>query len=294
LTTHSEAAEFANIRPFLRWAGSKRLLLKYLIPFIPSNIRKYYEPFLGGGAMFFFIGPASAEISDASGPLIDTYKSVRSEADEVLAALNGLLPDKVTFDRIRREKPTTAFAKAAQFIFLNKACWNGLYRVNSEGIFNVPFGRPRSDFIVNADNFRRCARQLARRSVSLRQQDFGAIADRVSEGDFVFLDPPYVTAHNLNGFIDWNEALFSWEDQIRLAAMARALAWRGANVLITNADHKDIRELYAGFGRRTFVRSSTLASNTTKRKRTSEAIFFSGPSYTPHFVRRLGRQHLWI
>jgi DNA adenine methylase len=272
--------EFANIRPFLRWAGSKRLLLKHLVPFIPKSLNKYYEPFLGGGSMFFYIGPKSAEISDASLPLIETYRAVRKYSDEVLDFLRPLRPSKTRFLALRQYSPRSEVGRAAQFIFLNKACWNGLYRVNSDGIFNVPYGRPRTNFIIDEDNLRRCSRQLRRREVSIKNQDFEEIESRVKEGDFVFLDPPYVTSHNMNGFVDWNERLFSWSDQIRLAEMAKRIIKKKANVLITNAAHGDVQALYSGFGRVTFSRWSALASDTSRRGTTSEAIFFGGPAYS--------------
>lgn len=271
--------EPSDIRPFLRWAGSKRRLLRHLIPFIPPKINKYYEPFLGGGSMFFYLGPKRAEISDASLPLIETYRAVGEAPDEIIKFLRPLKPDQPTFNRLRRYAPRSRANVGAQFIFLNKSCWNGLYRVNSNGIFNVPFGWPRSDNLIDEDNFRRCSIQLRRREVSIRHQDFGSIEKNVSEGDFVFLDPPYVTSHNMNGFVDWNECLFSWKDQERLSEMARRLVKKKANVLVTNAAHSDLRKLYHDFGQTEFARSSTLASDTSKRRKTAEAIFFAGPAY---------------
>jgi DNA adenine methylase len=268
-----------DIRPFLRWAGSKRKLLKFLRPYIPKTFNKYYEPFLGGGAMFFYLAPKCAEISDASPSLVRTYQAVRADPESILEPLRELKPDRRTFERLKGSAPRSPASKAIQFIFLNKACWNGLYRVNSDGIFNVPYGQPKTDFIIDEKNLRRCAIQLRRREVSTKCQDFEAINDRVRKGDFVFLDPPYVTSHNMNGFIDWNESLFRWDDQIRLASMAVRLARRGANVLITNADHPDVRKLYSSFGYRRLVRSTTLASDTDRRGRTTEAIFMGGPAY---------------
>lgn len=267
------------LKPFLRWAGSKRKLLKYLEPFLPVRMGKYYEPFLGGGALFFHLQPRRAEVSDASESLIETYRAVQRAPFEILKRLRPLKPTKKNFDQIKKRKPVRRIERAAQFIFLNKACWNGLYRVNSSGEFNVPYGWPKSDFIVDDDNLVACSKQLRRRAVTIRCQDFEDISDRVAATDFVFLDPPYVTSHNLNGFADWNEQLFSWKDQKRLAAMARRLVARGANVLVTNADHEDIHRLYSGFGMCTFDRASTLAGDTTKRRRTSEAILFAGPHY---------------
>jgi len=279
LPVDGSSARSGDIRPFLSWAGSKRKLLKHLAPFSSFAAGRYYEPFLGGGALFFALAPKSAEISDASPSLIDTYKAVRDYPEEILTILRSLKPTKGNFDLMKRQERSTAVNNAARFIFLNKAGWNGLYRVNSQGVFNVPYGRPKSDFVVDEDNFLQCAKALGRRGVSVQHQDFEAVADRVIAGDFVFFDPPYVTTHNLNGFVDWNERLFSWRDQVRLAAMARALSERGANVLITNADHEDIRALYLDFGCTKFERSSTLAGNKDKRGKTSEAIFFNGPDF---------------
>ena len=230
--------------------------------------------------MFFFLGPKRAEISDASSPLIDTYRAVRENPREILNFLRPLRPSKTEFQKLRKYSPRGQIGRAGQFIFLNKACWNGLYRVNSDGIFNVPYGWPKTNFIIDEDNLMRCSKQLRRRETSIRNQDFEEIEERVRERDFVFLDPPYVTSHNMNGFIDWNECLFSWADQIRLASMARRLIQKKANVLITNADHPDVEALYSGFGRAVYSRYSTLASDTTRRGTTSEAIFFGGPGYS--------------
>jgi DNA adenine methylase len=229
--------------------------------------------------MLFYLGPKRAEISDASAPLIETYRAAGETPDQVLKFLRRLKPDKPTFNRIRQYAPRTRAGAAGQFIFLNKSCWNGLYRVNSSGIFNVPFGWPKTDNLIDEENFLRCSSQLRRREVSIKYQDFEEIEPRVSEGDFVFLDPPYVTSHNMNGFVDWNECLFSWKDQVRLAAMAQRLVEKRANVLVTNAAHADLRTLYRTFGQAEFNRSSTLASDTSRRGRTSEAIFFAGPAY---------------
>ncbi|WP_020694986.1 DNA adenine methylase [Reyranella massiliensis] len=268
-----------DIKPFLSWAGSKRKLIRHLDPLIPQHFDKYFEPFLGGGALFFHLQPKRAEISDASYALVETYRAVKAAPDQLLKLLRPLKPTRENFDRIKLQKPRSEVNRAAQFIFLNKSCWNGLYRVNAAGIFNVPFGQPKSDFIVDEANLQNCSRQLRRREVSLRCQDFEEISTRVGEGDFVFLDPPYVTSHNLNGFADWNEKLFRWKDQVRLAAMARTLVEKRANVLITNADHTDVRDLYPGFGTVSFRRASTLANDTKKRRQTSELILFGGPHY---------------
>ncbi|MBY0510429.1 MAG: Dam family site-specific DNA-(adenine-N6)-methyltransferase [Rhodospirillaceae bacterium] len=279
-TQNTKDDEFVELKPFLSWAGSKRKLIRFLKPFIPFTWNKYYEPFLGGGSMFLHLMPQNAEVSDASPSLIATYRGVRDDAAKVIKALKPLKPNKTTFNQMKRLAPEANFEKAAQFIFLNKSCWNGLYRVNSQGIFNVPFGQPRSDFVVDNANLLKCAKLLRRRNVSVKCQDFEAILDRVVEHDFVFLDPPYVTSHNMNGFVDWNEKLFSWSDQVRLAGVAKKLVSKGANVLITNAHHPDVLELYADFYSTTFARMSTLAGDKSRRTQTSEAIFCGGPAYS--------------
>ena len=271
--------EFPKLKPFLKWAGSKRKLLNQLAPLVPDQMGKYFEPFLGGGSLFFAISPESAEISDASGALIETYKAVKRDVERVLRFIRPLELNREEFERIKNATFRTAGNRAGAFIYLNKACWNGLYRVNSKGKFNVPFGWPRSDFIVDSKQLRDCSKQLRRRAISIKKQDFGCIEPRVRSGDFVFLDPPYVTAHNFNGFVDWNERLFRWDDQVRLSELALRLVQRGANVLVTNADHPSVIDLYREFGFRRITRQSTLASNATKRKITTEGLFFAGPFY---------------
>jgi DNA adenine methylase len=275
----TDKRDFANVRPFLRWAGSKRKLLRHLIPYIPATFNKYYEPFLGGGSMIFFLCPAKAEISDASQSLIETYRAIKRDPEGVLDFLRPLRPSRTAFNRIKKFEPNGNGEVAGTFIFLNKACWNGLYRVNSNGVFNVPYGWPKTNFLIDEENLRECSTQLRRRSVSVRCQDFEEISERVRKNDFVFLDPPYVTSHNMNGFVDWNERLFSWNDQIRLAKTAKQLVARGANVLITNADHDDVRELYDGFRYKKIIRSSTLAADKSRRTQTTEALLMGGPAY---------------
>jgi len=274
-----EGNRYADIRPFLRWAGSKRRLLKHLVRFIPPTYNKYYEPFLGGGALFFYIGPAEAEISDISSHLISMYTNVKDAPEEILEYLKPLKADREHFDKVKASVPENDIEDSARLIFLNKTCWNGLFRVNSDGIFNVPFGRPKTDFIIDESNFLRCSKLLKNPRITVLKQDFQEIETCVKRGDFIFCDPPYITSHNRNGFADWNEKLFSWNDQIRLATMARRIVERGANVLVTNADHAEVHTLYKDFGSYTFHRRSTLASNAKRRITTSEAVFFGGPAY---------------
>lgn len=262
-------------RPFLRWAGSKQRLLGQILPFVPPVYGRYYEPFLGSGALFLALQPQRASLSDFSEEVVGVWKAVRDSVDYLSEYLRPLKPDKAEFYKIRGSRSVDYPARAAEFLYLNKTCWNGLFRVNSRGEFNVPYGAPQSDFIFDESNLKICAKLLKRRDVSLTRCDFAQTLRSPREGDLVYLDPPYVTKHNLNGFRDYNERLFSWDDQVRLAATARRLADRGAHVIVSNADHADVVELYKDFRLVQLQRPSTIASNAAKRGRVTEALFLS-------------------
>ena len=260
-------------RPFLRWAGSKRAHLEHVVDLLPEQFNTYWEPFLGSGALFFLLLPQRAVLSDVCEPLISAFRGVRDGPSGVLRHLHGATVDRDSYYRVRSARPTDRFSRTAQFIYLNKTCWNGLYRVNSQGEFNVPHGRPKTANIVDPENLRACASALRGDEIELLAGDFETVLGDVRRGDFVYLDPPYVTRHNNNGFVDYNENLFSWHDQERLARLAKELVRKGAHVVISNADHDDVVALFADFHHVPFARSSTLASDTAKRGRVREALF---------------------
>jgi len=205
-------------RPFLRWAGSKRALLPWIVDVLPESFRTYYEPFMGSGALFFLLQPRNAHLSDTCDELVATYQAVKANPAAVLRYLRPMRPSEELFYQIRANRSRAPYKGAAEFIHLNKTCWNGLYRVNSHGQFNVPYGLPKTATIVEEDVIAACAECLYSESVALACHDFEVALQSVESGDLVFLDPPYVTRHNNNGFIDYNERLFSWSDQLRLAA----------------------------------------------------------------------------
>jgi DNA adenine methylase len=263
-------------RPFLRWAGSKQRLLWQLVPLLPASFGRYYEPFLGGGSLFFLLQPKAATLSDSCADLIATYKAVADDVERVLSGLSALDPlNKKQYYEVRRSRATDRHERAAEFIYLNRAGWNGLYRVNSRGEFNVPYGAPATSAIVNADHLRGCAKLLRRSRVRIERADFAHSLRGCKSGDFVFLDPPYVTGHNNNGFIDYNERLFSWADQVRLAKTAVARAKRGVKVMVTNANHQSVIDMYDGFEVWEIERSSTLAGDKTARGPVTETVLRS-------------------
>jgi DNA adenine methylase len=259
-------------RAFLKWAGSKRFLLSHIAPHLPIEWNTYREPFLGSGAMFFLLRPKRANLSDKSQELIETFTAVRDNPAAVTRYLTALDSSRDTYYHVRSNRSRGRFKRAAEFIYLNKTCWNGLYRVNAAGEFNVPYGWPKGPNKVDTQNLHDCAVALSSEDVSLTVSDFEDNLGQAESGDLVYLDPPYVTGHNNNGFVDYNEVLFSWADQIRLAEIARELVHRGVFVVVSNANHDAVLNLYPEFRAVPISRTSTLAANPMKRGRVSEVL----------------------
>lgn len=259
--------------PFLKWVGGKRWLVASSQLRIPASYKKYIEPFLGSGAMYFRLSPSVALLSDLNPELIETYKAVRAFPNKILLLLeeHQRAHSRVYYYAMRSSRPSTVLGRAARFIYLNRTCWNGLYRVNQKGRFNVPIGT-KTKVAFETDHFLEVASLLA--SADIRSGDFEQYVDRACEGDLLFLDPPYTANHNLNGFLKYNEKIFSWSDQVRLRNAALRAADRGAYVMVTNADHPSVRELYEKpFSFVEVRRASVLAAKAVARKRTTEALF---------------------
>lgn len=267
----------ATASPFLRWAGSKRWLLPSLRDIIPSDFGTYYEPFLGSGAVFFGLADGhSANLSDTISPLISCYETVRDEPATVAALASGWNTDAESYYAVRaadyRDDPIRG---AARFIYLNKLCFNGLYRENQSGRFNVPYGRPKSTNVADANQLLAVANRLTS-GVQLKVCDFEIALSACDAGDLVYLDPPYVSGHRSNGFVDYNAKIFSWEDQRRLASVFRDLDSRGVFVIQSNADHPTVRALYEGYESRTVFRYSSMAARADKRGNSNELLILSG------------------
>ena len=260
-------------RPFLKWAGSKQALLPHIASILPQRFNNYFEPFLGSAALFFCLQPVEAVLNDRSRELIDSYEAVRANPSAIVRYLKEFKPTKAAYYSVRANRSAGYLKRASELIYLNKLCWNGLYRVNSDGGFNVPYGAPKNKkTFFDYDNIYACSRALKR--ANLMSTDFKSAIEMARPDDLVFLDPPYVTKHNNNGFRDWNETLFSWSDQQRLARVAKQLKRSGVNVIVCNAFHRDIIDMYDGFNLKVIERSTTLASNTKFRGTVSEVILF--------------------
>jgi DNA adenine methylase len=176
-------------RPFLRWVGSKHKLIHQIAPYIPSKFNRYFEPFLGSGALFFNLRPAKANLSDTNKELVNTFAAIRDNYSAVADYLTGAKPDKKLYYKIRNDRSTGRLKRASEFIYLNKTCWNALYRVNLRGEFNVPFGAPKTNFIFDRAVLRRCSETLNGPNIHLAVADFEEACKDAGRGDFVFLDP---------------------------------------------------------------------------------------------------------
>jgi DNA adenine methylase len=258
--------------PFLKWPGGKRWLVNQYDHLFPSEFNRYLEPFLGGGAVFFYLTPAKAILSDSNRELVNAYQCIKKYPDKIerrLASLQNTHSESAYY-RIRGMEPKDALERAIRFLYLNRTCFNGIYRVNLKGNFNVPIGT--KDLVeYPADYLRKIANSL--RGASIKTADFEETIDKAEVGDFVFIDPPYTVMHNNNNFVKYNAKLFSWADQVRLAAAIKRAARRGAAIMISNADHRSVRQLYANFGTHSSVgRASILAADSFHRRKTTELL----------------------
>ncbi|HWO99007.1 MAG TPA: Dam family site-specific DNA-(adenine-N6)-methyltransferase [Methylococcus sp.] len=259
------------LRPLFRWPGGKRWLVPKLLEIVPDSFGRYFEPFLGAGALFFALRPHDAVISDANTDLMRCYEAIRDCPDEVMWELRKMPTDAASYYRIRGQEPTTRAESAARFIYLTAHAFNGIYRVNHVGKFNVPFGG--RDYGDLADEDRLSPYSEALRPAAIRMGDFEAALEGAASGDVVYLDPPYTVKHSNNGFVKYNQRLFSWEDQKRLAATAKRLDRQGCVVIVSNAHHESIRELYSGFRHLTIPRHSVIAAHSVHRNKIEEYLF---------------------
>ena len=261
-----------RLKPLLRWAGGKQWIASRLRLMIPDTISTYYEPFLGGGSLFFAARPKAAVLSDLNLQLMETYRTIRAEPSQVMKVLSLWANDATTYYRVRDAVFTDQTFRAARFIYLNKTCWNGLYRVNRSGQFNVPFGN-HGRRVFDPCHVQRISAALE--GATLKTGDFEDVVRNAGHRDFVYFDPPYATDCEKTGFRQYNEQRFSWRDQQRLGETAVQLAERGCTVVVSNANYDPIISLYPGFSHLAVTRHSILAANPHARQVTGELILCS-------------------
>lgn len=244
--------------PFLKWAGSKRQLVEHILSRIPKTFNTYYEPMVGGGAVFFALEEAGkikkARISDLNPDLIDTYVAVRDHIDELIRILredySGDVNNSTFFYQVRDLEPGQLnlwpqAARAARMIYLNRTCYNGLYRVNRQGKFNAPFGRYTDPKILNEGVLRDASRAL--QNVEIRLIGYHHVLERAEAQDFVYFDPPYIPLSSTSNFTAFTKEGFDDVDHAVLADVAKTLAKRDIYVLLSNSDAPSSHRLYAGF-----------------------------------------------
>jgi len=263
----------------LKWPGGKRWLAPLLLKIAKSQeFSAYREPFLGGGALFFALRPDTAVLSDINGELINTYRQVKLHPDLMLSSLRRLPADKETFYSVRSAVGGSTIDRAVRFLYLNRTSFGGLYRLNRNGVFNVPFGGGERTAAPLWTRRLIASATIALQRARLLTCDFEDALESAGGGDLVYCDPTYTVAHNNNGFIRYNESNFSWQDQQRLADCCHAAARRGALVIVSNAQHKDLIRLYRPHRRWSVSRTSCLCPDASYRRLVTEYIFLFGPA----------------
>lgn len=265
------------IEPFLKWPGGKRWLTSRHLGMFPKTYEKYIEPFLGGAAVFFALSPDDAYLSDANAELINAYNRIKRDRLKVERSLARYQKkhDSEFYYEIRDKRPTDPVARAVRFLYLNRTCFNGIYRVNKEGHFNVPIGT--KDAVSFEDGYLETVERVLK-NARIKTRDFEIAIGNANKDDFVFIDPPYTVMHNNNGFVKYNAQLFSWKDQARLATAIKAAGKRGALIMMSNADHESVRALYDGFGtHHSLIRASILAGDPGYRRSATELLVTNYP-----------------
>ncbi len=274
------ASRYPEPRPFLKWAGGKAQLLPALLQKVGGlpEFNGYHEPFLGGGALFFALsrkGVLEARrvyLSDSNASLIEAYEVVRDELERLIERLEVHRDrhDEAHYYRVRAEVPGDPVARAARMIYLNKTCFNGLYRVNSKGLFNVPMGRYVRPSILDRSNLEAVSRAL--RGVELLAASFETTLDRAREGDFVYFDPPYHPLSETSSFTSYDRNGFGPADQERLADVVAGLSRRGVHVLLSNSATGFIESLYARFKLESVTAARTINSRGSSRGAVREVL----------------------
>jgi DNA adenine methylase len=239
-----------RIKPIVKWAGGKRQLLDVLGEHFPKQFGTYFEPFLGGAAVYFRLAstrpPFKAVLSDINKELIATYNIVQKKIDELIPLLkdhkiNYESTPENYFYKIRAYEPFSDLDQAARLIFLNKTCFNGLYRVNSKNKFNVPFGRYSNPAICDEENLRAVSKALNVCEANVICADFRKIAEQAQSGDFVYFDPPYQPTNSTSNFTSYTKEGFTFKDQKDLADLALTLHEMHCHVVVSNSDVPEIR-----------------------------------------------------
>ena len=268
--------QIPGCHPFIKWAGGKGQLIPHIVRLIPPRFARYFEPFLGGGAVFFQLASPdrNAFLSDINYELINAYKVIKNHVEELIPALiyhqneYNKSPKKYYYHLRDSTSSTNKIKKAARFIALNKTCYNGLYRVNKNGLFNVPIGRYKNPLICDIDNLRKMSVVLNRSGSYLEVNDYKKVlVEKTEKDDFVYLDPPFYPVSNTANFTSYTNNGFSLEDQKELASIFNELTDKGCKVLLSNSNTNEIKSLYSNYSHLTQIINVNRSINTIASKR---------------------------
>lgn len=273
------------ITPILKWVGGKRQLLSEIMPLINKNCSTYVEPFIGGGAVFFDLQPKKAIINDYNEELINVYKVVRDSVDELIAVLEvheqnnseEYFYNVRALDRTEEFEKMSDIEKAARILYLNKTCYNGLYRVNSAGQFNSPYGKYKNPKIVNSTTLKAMSNYLNKNKIEIRQGDYKEILKGLRKGAFVYLDPPYMPISSSSSFTGYTENGFGYKQQVELKEECDKLKKKGISFLQSNSDCPEIRDLYKDYKIITVQARRSINSNAQKRGEINEVLIYYDP-----------------
>ena len=271
------------LSPILKWVGGKRQLLSEIIPLIDESCDNYVEPFIGGGAVLFRLQPKKAIINDYNTELINVYRTVRDDPDGLVALLkehekynsSDYYYEVRALDRTPDFDKMSNLEKAARIIYLNKTCYNGLYRVNSLGQFNSPYGRYKNPNIVNEVVLRAISKYLNRNEISIRSGDYKDVLNDIEKNSFVYLDPPYIPISSSSSFTGYTEGGFGYDKQVELKEECDKLNSKGVHFLQSNSDCEEIRELYKDYRIKIVKAKRAINSDAKKRGQINEVLIYN-------------------
>ena len=264
-------------KPFVKWAGGKRQLIPTLNQNLPESFGTYYEPFLGGGALLFHIlskkNSQKCSISDLNSDLVLAYTVIRDRPDALIISLKNHEKNYQTdsdsyYYSIRQSNPRSEIEKTSRLIFLNRTCFNGLYRVNSKGKFNVPLGKYTNPNIVNEENIRSVSHILQSSKISINCRDFEAVLSDAKKGDLIYFDPPYQPVSTTANFTSYTNKNFIYDDLKRLAELCFKLDSKGCNVLLSNSDSNEVSDIFSSNSWKVTKIETNRSINSNSKKRT--------------------------
>lgn len=266
------------IAPFLKWVGGKRQLMPAIKELIPKNYTNYYEPFIGGGAVLFDLQPKNAVINDFNEELINVYQTIKENPEELISDLKTHKNESDYFYDLRALDREDNFAnlsnikKASRVIYLNKTCYNGLYRVNNSGEFNSPFGRYKNPNIVNETTIRAVSKYLNTNKITILNGDFEEALKGIKKGSFVYFDPPYHPVSASSNFTGYVQGGFDIYEQVRLRDLCNKLNEKGINFLLSNSATQFIEDLYKDYKISYVKANRSINSNAKKRGEIDEVL----------------------